>query len=338
MVYVTFSLLFLVPYLLPQFLPTKKLFIIYLIICFFITALFAYDIYSVAAEKRWDSPGGIFGLIIVYLLGLGAALGILVRIAGFIFSHWQVRKAYYWALLLLAPFLLAGIIYGPDKWKNREPSTKCSYELAHIQMGETNFKIPTFSIFTVGLGDGNEPIKKMKKLHFSFNSGLREFCSISNNGNDPVTATSIHANFSSLEREKHHNERFKTLCQKENFFFCDEKKHFGQVPYMEDLDIYHEGHYNANRMLGGAGETLIKELDIKPKSEKHSYLTINDVNGKPLPFRCRDSNERLFCQSNTEISLNVRLVVGYVVSKENTKKDIQTLYRQTLSFLDEIKF
>lgn len=344
-IYVFIVLLFLIPYLLPQAMP-KRAMTGYSVVCFFIASYIAYDIYKIPAHQRWGGLGGALSQGIIYLVGLGVLLGILVRIIGYIFSYKKLHRKYYQYLLIITPFLFCAYNYVPDlyrDWKRRVPNEQCSYDTANLSIGKKLLDVPTLSIIAAALDDGNRPIKKMAMLHFLSNESLRIYCTKTNNGKSrlPVNAISVH--FNHVGRERHHNERFKALCKRSGYFFCEKEDYFGTVPYVEDLALYFVGHYNADKMYGGAGETLIKELEAGANGDnnsKYSFIKINnlhDYNGKVVLFRCRDSSADLFCQTNIAFSTDVRLIAGYVVSHENTGKDLLKLYKDSLEFLNSME-
>lgn len=321
------------------------MFVIYLVVCGSIAAYLTYDVLKLDPHERFDGPGGAFGLIIANLLAYGAGLGILVRVTDFFFTYKKIQKKFYWALLLLAPVLLAGIITAPSyyqKWQRRSPAEGCAYDAVNLLVGQTLMRVPTFSIISAALDDGNQPIKKMDMLHFISNESLRKLCAMSRNGKTEISVNSITINFSRVDVDKYYD-RFKMLCEKDDYFFCKKERYFGVVPYIENLSLYYAEHYNADRMFGGTGDSLIKELNAGISNDRYFNYTFikidntRDYNGGAVFFRCREARPNLFCQTNVTFSADARLTAGYVVSHENTEADLHKLYKDSFEFLDKIK-
>lgn len=340
-----FAVLFLVPYLIPQILP-KKILAVYAVICFLIASYLTYDVYRIPAHERWDGLGGALVQGFTYLIGFGILLGILVRAAGYAFAHKNLHRKYYWCLLIITPLLFCAYNYAPDfyrDWKRRPPSEQCAHSVANLNLGKTLIEIPTLSIISAALDDGNQPINKMDILHFLSNESLRKYCAKTDNGISRLAVNAISINFSRIETEKYHNKNFKAFCANHDYFFCKKERYFGVVPYVEDLALYYEGHYNANKMYGGMGDTLIKELKLGKSDQDYSKFNfikideLHDYNGNILNFRCRSAGDNLFCETNFSLSEDVRLIAGYVVSHENTENDIRKLYQDSFEFLNSLK-
>lgn len=141
--------LFFVPYLLPQTLSTKKGFHRYIVLCLCIAAYLVWNGINTPLEKHWDGMGALVGNALTYALALGMILGIFTRAMRFLFSDKKMHTAYYWILLILTPFLLWQALSNARHYRNRLPSTDCPYDSAAILLGNTAFKIPTFSIIDV---------------------------------------------------------------------------------------------------------------------------------------------------------------------------------------------
>ncbi len=340
-----FTALFFVPYLLPQILP-KKILAVYVAICFLIASYLYYDVHRIPAHERWDGLGGALAQGFTYLIGFGIFLGILVRSAGYLFAHKNIHNKYYFYLLIITPLLFFACNYVPDsyrEWKRRAPNEKCIYGVANLDLGRTHIDTPTLSIISAALDDGNQPINKTAMLHFISNESLRTYCTKTKNGTSRLAVNAMSINLSRIEAEKHHSKKFKDFCVHQNYFFCKKERYFGVVPYVEDLSLYYEGHYNANKMYGGAGDTLIKELNLGKSNQSYSksnFINIDslrDYNGDVVNFRCRNAGDNLFCQTNISFSEDVRLIVGYVVSHGNVEGDLRKLHQDSFEFLDSMK-
>ncbi len=325
---------------------TRKTFIVYLFIAGGIAAYLTYDTLKLDPAERFDGPGGGFGLIIAYALAYGAGLGIFVRLLGFLFAYRKIQRKFYWALLILAPILLIGMLSIPSyykKWERRPPTAQCDYDNANLSIGKTLINVPTFSIISTALDDGNQFTDRTDNLYFFSNESFRKYCAKTDNGKSRLPVNAVSVNFSRIETEKIHNGRFQNLCQKEDYFFCKEGRYFGVVPYVESLNMYYTGHYNADKMYGSTGETLIAELNANVSDEdyfKYNFIKMDDLrgnDGSAVTFRCRNARKNLFCQTNVAFSEDVRVIAGYVVSHESTESDIRKLYKDSLEFIDNIK-
>lgn len=146
-------------------------------------------------------------------------------------------------------------------------------------------------------------------------------------------------NFSNTNFEKRYHKRFKPLCEKTPYFFCADKDYTQAPPYISDIDIYVDKHHNAHRMYG----ELIQDLknnraNVQTENKEHyTYVSMNNiqkVDQEPVSFRCRDTGDNRYCQTNIVFNSDARLFVAYHVRKENTRQDIMTLHQQTLDLLN----
>ena len=105
-------------------------------------------------------------------------------------------------------------------------------------------------------------------------------------------------------------------------YICKKERYFGVVPYVEDLALYYEGHYNANKMYGGTGDTLIKELKLGKPIEitacsLYGYQGELFENGRLIVENAKTNLPCLTSLTSDKFVKTTHLTTGTIVNMED---------------------
>ena len=141
--------------------------------------------------------GGIaeaLGLFVGYVITTAFAAGVAIRAITLMLALKGLRLRHVFTICVAGFAIVPAILLAPGawhEWEMRPPSEACLNATFDIKIANADFSIPATPIFNVYLGRRSG----QDAYYFGMKPSLRSFCSLNDNGRQPVRATNIWLRF-----------------------------------------------------------------------------------------------------------------------------------------------
>jgi len=184
-------LVVLIPYAMAVLMPTWRwLAGITVVIGGVLAALWIQDWIVPSDPLHHEGPGEALGRIIALVVTVAFVIGVIVRGLSLLLRARGVRLRTT-ATICVAGFAIVPTLFAVpdvwDAWRLRPPSEACANAIFRLKVAGVEFAIPATSMFNVDLG----PTSGRDAYYLGLNPSLRDFCSLNDDGKQPVTATHI---------------------------------------------------------------------------------------------------------------------------------------------------
>ncbi|MDY0029892.1 MAG: hypothetical protein RBR86_08140 [Pseudobdellovibrionaceae bacterium] len=363
------SLWYIIPFLIGALLPNRRWLGIYTAIAFLLTAYILYDLYQIPEAKRFDGPGGVFGLIFSILLAWGAYSGIACRWLIFLLKKYVTWKHLRLVITLIG-FLSLPVWYGVShfygEWKRRPPSKECVVNNLDFVLAGYEIKVVPTDIIFADTSDGTgRADDRLDNFYSSFSVPhvMRKYCDATKQGKSPLTANMIFFGFDGAYNSNK-TASYKLACQNSigrwpRDQYCDENKKDSLPP---SLHIFDSKKYD-NNPYDKMPENLSSyrwylehksEYSVDPKypdflrKGKSIYWVSKSIrvgnNQEPLSAICGFADDyskrNVLCHTVYQVMGDIYIDYYIRLSWENPDKDARVVYDKVndfISFLDLTK-
>ena len=137
-----------------------------------------------------EGAGGGLGRIFALIVTAAFVIGVIIRGLSFILRALGMRLRTIVAICIAGFAIVPAFFVVPaagDAWKRRPPSEACANATFNVKVADVAFAIPATSVFNIYLGRTSA----RDAYYLDLKPSLREFCSLNDNGKQPVTATHV---------------------------------------------------------------------------------------------------------------------------------------------------
>lgn len=369
LIFAFFSLWYIIPFLIGALLPNKRWLGIYTAIVFLLTAYILYDLHQIPEAKRFDGPGGVFGLMFSVLLAWGAYSGIVSRWLTFFLKKYATWK-HIRVVVTLIGFLSLPVWYWVShaygEWKQRPPSKECVVNNLNFDLAGHNIKVAPVDIIFAdtsnGIGNADDRLDYFYSS-FSRPRAMREYCEETGQGKTALSVNSVHFGFGGVF-STYKKTSYKQACQSEvgrwpRDKYCDEKNEEALPPSLKIFDVkkYDNNPYDKRPDNPTSYQWYLERKSEYSVDQKYPNFLRNGKaiywvsksikvgdNQEPLAAICGFADDysksQVSCHTVYQVTGDIYIDYYMQLSWENPEQDAQAEYRKVndfLSFLDLVK-
>jgi hypothetical protein len=292
----------LIPYAIAVLMPSWRWLLgVTLIVGGVLSALWIQHWIASSAPDYHEGAGGALGIAFVFVITLAFATGVIVRAFTMLLAAKGLPLRHVFTICVVGFAIVPAIFIVPGAWHDwnmRPPSEACSNTTFHIKVANVDFAIPAAPIFIVYLGKRSN----QDAYYFSMNPSLRTFCSLSDNGRQPIKATNIWLRFG------RYRETAPTICTDpvpdwaKTYCAADGSAKPTQddsIDFPLDIHVFAPDEVTMGE-FGGSRSTYDDSLQRKPWPNAPVFIKSDSLtpDQHPLTFECNENGNDDWCKTS----------------------------------------
>jgi hypothetical protein len=255
-----------------------------------------------APDYRDGGAAEALGLFVGYIITTAFAAGVTIRATTLMLARKGLRLGHVVTICVAGFAIVPAIFVTPsawNAWKMRSPAEACLNATFNINVATASFSVQATTPFNVYLGRrSNEDA-----YYFSLNPSLRDFCSVTDNGKQPIKATNI-----SLPFNQYHRRNVPAICAGPvpNWAktYCAARgsatsAQYDAIDFPLDVHVFAPDGVTMGE-FGGSHSTYADSM--RPSSWPNAPLFIETEtmtpDQHPLTFECRENGNGYWCKTS----------------------------------------